>query len=537
VIARAVRTGLDLRLGQVQEGLRVLLDGDTLSIRRVALAVLLVQAAGCVAAWLTNVMLHGDGAYFIYALSVDGAWTLKWRDIAARAAVFVTTVLPTEIAALSLQLSPMQISALNGFIFYLVPLLQFAVACALVWRSHPQYLIFPAAQYALSMAMAYGFPSEILLAPGFLWICLFLVLKGRASSLLFALSFAGLVFSHELALPAAFVAAFLALRSAREADQLSSSPGWRMPAWAAFFLGVFALLIWTRLNGGGAGSDANAVFVMDPRRVGNNPTLWLVIGASVAAAIAIHRFPSLSRRGLGIGAIVLAAFAIPLLLRFLVPTIDFEQGRYDSARSIIGGVMFVLALCFASILRAAPERFPSTAQGWRGRAPFVVAVALAISVGSGIAFLYDWSLALRGLERAIVPISTAGSINFVPYAEARALMHPDEAMVNDRIDFHWALPYRAMVLANGGLPSRVPFIEENYRPYCDLSEGIEPARSAIPEPALAAMRQFSCTQTPPPPLDTMSRKFFRYFAEWRRSIFGEQQPDPMTGSTPRPPQR
>lgn len=98
---------------------------------------------------------------------MDEPWSLKWRDLAARDRL-VLTVAPTLWVSEALHLTPLAISALNGFLFYLVPAATFAIARALVWRTNPKLLLFPIAQYVLSSALGYGFPSQILLAPGFL---------------------------------------------------------------------------------------------------------------------------------------------------------------------------------------------------------------------------------------------------------------------------------------------------------------------------------------------------------------------------------
>src|SRR5271165_3335429 len=122
-------------------------------------------------------MLQGDGAFFVYVLCVGHPWFLKWQAIAARASTYVLTVAPSQWAMNVFHLSPMAVASANGFFYYLCPLILFATACALVQNKYSQFIVFPVAQYALSSSMGYGFPSEIALSPGFLWICLFLILR------------------------------------------------------------------------------------------------------------------------------------------------------------------------------------------------------------------------------------------------------------------------------------------------------------------------------------------------------------------------
>jgi hypothetical protein len=518
VTSSTMKSTFELRMLQVQQGLGGVLTGESASLRRLTVAILAIQAAACFAAWFTNVMLHGDGAFFTYSLSMGEAWMLKWRDIAARATVYITTVVPTEWLAAWLQLEPLDISRLNGFIFYLVPALQFAVASALIWRSAPQYLVFPAAQYTLSTALGFGFPSEILLAPGFLWICLFLIVTNRTFGILFWISLAGLVFSHELALPAAIVTVYFAFRQLREEDG-GSRRQWRPVAVLAMAIAIFALLIGVRLSGGGAGSNGNAIFVLDPRRIFNNPTL-LVLGVALAATlIAARRYPQLPRNGLAVSLMVILAFALPLFLRVVFPGIDFEQGRYDSARTIIGAAMFVLALSFVVVVRAERVGANVPSQDWRENTPLALAVALAVSMGSDIAFLYDWSVALRGFER--VATTASSGANVISYDEARTLMTPEETALNDRLDFQWVLPYRSIMLANGGVPARLVFDKgDYYSDYCEKSVFLRPERGVISPAARTAMREFACAYVPPPPLLTKSRRFFNYLREWRDRLFG-----------------
>ncbi len=506
-------------LAQFQHALGGVVGEESASLRRLVMAIFAIQLVGCFAAWLTNIMLHGDGAYFVYALSVGEAWMLKWQFIAARAAIYLTTVWPTELGAFLFHLSPLGIGRLNGFIFYLVPALLFAAACALVWRRYPQYLVFPAGQYVSSTALGYGYPSESLLAPGFLWMALFAIVIRRPPSTLFFVAFIGLVFSHEVAMPAAMVAAVLAVQQARQEDRDSRSC-WRSMTTLVVVLGVFALLVAVRLSGGGTGSDSNAIYVVDPRRIVNNPSMWVTVLAVIAASAA-RRYLSFFEGRSGALLLIVGAFVVPLILKGVWCSIDFEQGRYDSARSIIGIVMLFLALCFAVVLRTKLECTHAPAPDWIRQIPFVLSVALAVSAASAVAFLHDWALSLRGLDRVVKPISTDGPPEIISYEQALGLMQPEEASANDRIDFQWVMPYRSILLADGGVPARVVVIDGDYRAYCALADRIDPSRSTIPMPALAAMHEFSCAHIPPPPLNTLSRRLLRYFSN---RILGTKMP-------------
>lgn len=465
-----------------------------------ALIVLCIQALGCVVAAMTHVMLHGDGAYFVFAIGADDPWLIKWRDIAARAAVFVTTVAPTHWLAMNLSLTPMQTAALNGFIFYAVPLLQFAAACALVWPSHREALAFPVANYVFASLLGYGFPSEILLAPGFLWIALFAILKGRIFSVWFVLGFLGLIFSHELAAPAALIVAYLAMH------QVRASP-WRLSLLSAFILSAFALLIAVRLSGGGIGSDAAAIYVFDPRYVLNNATLWTAVVAVAVALLALWRLPKRTATGARV-LLILAASAAPLALYALSIVSDFEQGRYDSTRTVIGAVMALLALAFVAwMTRTAPT---TPAPKWVRAAPFVLAVWLAVGVGAAGVFIYDWSVALHGLRRAVI---SAEAVAPMPYAEARTLMAPREAAANDRMGFGWTLPYRSVVLADGHGSGRILYDSPGHPYYCAKADALT-GESVLFSPAvLQQLRELACAP-PPPPAETLLSRASRAIARW-----------------------
>jgi len=459
-----------------------------------AIAALTVQILGALVAPFTHLMLHGDGAYFVYALSVGEPWLLKWRDVATRASIYIITVVPTQWISQGLHLSPLAISDLNGLVFYLIPALQFGAACALVWRRNSRYLIFPTAQYILSTSLGFGFPSEILLAPGFLWICLFLTLDDRDPSILFFASLLGLVFSHELAIPAAFVAIALAIYQARARDY-AKAEHWRLIMVAIASASVLILWAWVRLTGGGGGSDSNVIYVFDPRRVFNNVTAWLVI-ASVLMSITLSvKVASWSSSRTAWCVAIIAAAAFPVLLRLAVPTVDFDQGRYDSARTIVGVVMFALAMAF---VRARLVRTAAASHLLAHVIPLALAVGLASSAGAGTAFMIDWMASLRGLERVVLTASGEPAPKFISSDEAQARMPPDEAGAFNRIAFSWTLPYRSIVLANGREPAHIVYGTVDYRTYCRSAHAILPAQSGIPTTTLDEMQWFTCGYTAPP---------------------------------------
>jgi hypothetical protein len=311
--------------------------------RRLAGAALIIQILGALVASSTHLMLYGDGAYFVYSLSVGEPWLLKWATIPARATVYTITVIPTEWIGRWLDLSPLRIADLNGFIFYFVPALQFAAACTLVWRHNPQFLIFPTAQYILSTSLGFGFPSEILLAPGFLWICLFLILGNNIPSMLFLVSLLGLVFSHELAIPSALIVVWLALQQTwGNDDERREHRLYALVAIAS--VAIFISYVWV-LFIGSLPFFPYAIYIIDPRRLVANPTLWLMMCSITVAIVYFVRLESWGFGRLTWGAAIIAAAATPSLLEFVVPAFDFDQGRYASSRTIVGGTFLRQFLC------------------------------------------------------------------------------------------------------------------------------------------------------------------------------------------------
>jgi hypothetical protein len=259
------------------------------TLKQLAILVGVVQAVACIASIVTLLMLHADGAYFVYVIGTGDPWGMKWREVAARITIYLFTVVPTQVMADLLQLSPIGIAKWNAFFFYGVQLLLYAISCMLIWTSQPRCLVFPVLQFALSTSLGFGFPSEILLSPGLLWICLFLIIKGRAASVAFLLSLLALLFTHELALPAALVCVYLAIRSiaAQKPDEPAMVLMHSLP-----ILGAVVLLIGVRMIFGGVAADPNAFYIFDPRRILNNPTLWVL-----APALTISSPPaSLSNR-------------------------------------------------------------------------------------------------------------------------------------------------------------------------------------------------------------------------------------------------
>lgn len=483
---------------------RLVQQQDPAILRKFAVIILVVQALLCIAALWTKIILHGDGSFFVFAVSVGLPWELKWSDIPARLAVYLLTAYPSYLAGQAWSLSALTITAINSLLFYAIPFFQFALAMSLMWRRHPQYLLFPIAQFCLTAVFGFGFPSEILLAPGFLWICCALLLRDRGDGVWFYVSLTALLLCHELALPAAVVIAWIAIRQRTRTSKHSIPIGSLIGIFAAF--GVFLSI---RLLGGGAGSDENAIYVFDPRRNFNHPSLILSVAITALALGWLHFFgPAKPRAWHYVGPVVFA-LAVPLLLSLGPFDFNFGQGRYDSARAAIGLGMFLLALGFAASI--GPDKQPDDK-----RKPFPVVFLLCVMLAAGVScaslFAYHWRIALHALEKIVEPSGSGAAPIYMSYDDARNLMSPREAILNDQMGFLWVLPFRSAILADGGIPRRIVYdIHSGWGHLCSKRfSSLRQPVSAMPAQLTLSLSEFSCNHKPPPRSPVLRERFMAW---------------------------
>lgn len=486
-----VKAWNDKLLGAVAS---ILADLDTQTLRRLAIAVVAVQILGVAAACLTRLMLYADGAYFVFALNVGDPWSIKWSEIPARATVYVLTVPVTQFIASSFQLKPLATADINGLFYYAIPLILNCIALRMAWQRGPRYLAFPIAQYVFASSLIFGFPSEITLAPGFLWICAFLLIGHRRLGALFAISFAGLIFTHELAIPSAVVLLFMlvrrGLRSSSPEERLSNvvTLGLSLAVTAAY------LVVFLRDS-----EDRPFLHILNPVTLFYNPTV-LLIGATAIGFGAYARLGSPPERVLGAWRLVriMTAFALGMIvLHVAAPDLNFAQGRYQSARTITGFAMFGLILLFA--LLTGRSRADAAPGSWRGTPllPAFAAASLAVSATSAALFLADWHVALAG-ERSVVAGRAQGGGNLlIAYDDASRIMSADEARAADRMDFRWSTPFRSAILADGHTPARIIHDVADLGFYCRRSNHVA-AGSLIPAATVDAIGRFACSHHGPP---------------------------------------
>jgi hypothetical protein len=484
-------------------------------LRRLTAAFLVAHLVAAIAAALSLVMLQGDGSWFVYTLTLDAPWVLKWQAIAARATVYLTTVVPTQAIAHLFDLGPLAIARLNGFVFFGLPGLLFALGARLVWRDRPDLLYFLILQALTGFALCFGFPSEILIAPGLLWIALFLAARSGVS-VPFMLAYGALVFCHELALPAVLVTAAFAWRRTKRNAPWWSTP--RLLAAAALAAPIVAMLM-VRMAGGGTGSNSNAIFVFDPRRIFNDPTLWMV-GALLAPTLLAGRAIPSWRSGRGLCLCAAAAFVLCLIAQALVPALNFADGRYDT-RSLVALSMLVLSLIYtrrelARERRKADPPFPMperhTSNGLFAWSLPVIGMASGVTVAATACFLADWTTATHGLRQIVTPpvaARSAGALEFIPFQDALRLMPPAQATANRRMGFQWVYPYRSMILANGRAPRRIVIGDGHYERFCAQSAALAIGAGPYPPAIQREWRAFTCQYVPPTRPDTISKRLMK----------------------------
>jgi hypothetical protein len=436
-----------------------------------------------------NVMLYADGGWFVFALATGNPWVLKWQAIAARFTTYALTVWPVLQASWLFHLDPMQIALANGLLFYGIQLVLISWAYWLAWRTDPRLLIFPLTQTLLVSLLGWGFPSELLIGTGFLWIILFTALKNQGPTIPFLIGFAALLFSHELAFPSAVVAGGFALYLQRR----KSGTDVRFLAALAFMLACTVLLFWVRAHGGGTGSDDAAIYVLDPRRVLTNPLLVLIVAG--ALLLSFHKavgWPTLiSLSVLGFVLVMAADLASPL---------NFDAPRYG-VRTLIALGMLTLAILF--VFAALPERDcavpPERIESKGAQSGMVMWLFLCLGLqAGGIAiFLRDWRLELQG--EATTPAPTPEQARLVPIEQARQSWPSAQRDASIRLQIEWATPYRQFVMTNGRMPEKVLYDAHNwYKPFeCPYHALMFEPRSAYSAAAFTAWTDFTCSQPEP----------------------------------------
>ena len=437
---------------------------------------------------------------------------MKWATISARFTTYALTVWPTFEIGRFAHLTPAQFADLNCFIFYGLQIIITALTYYYAAKIRKNILIYPASQTIIFSLLCWGFPSELLLAPGMLWGILLLATKKDGFSVAFLSGFAALVFTHELALPAALIAGVFAAVLAWRRSGINLSLAANVGAMVA----IVALMFWVRASGGGAGSDGNALYVFDPRRSLANPELVLILAAGALA----WRFTHVSPRTL----VVLTAIGvISTLASGILPWTNFDAPRYGArtllAISMVGySALFVVSEYRRRIWNAPTSddvaRTPSpTRRQSATRLSAALALILGIQAGALVLFVWDWSLALSAEQRLSASTATAGPLTI---SQAPELWTPREREASTRLQLEWATPYRQYV--TGGLQGPKTLIYDDTHLYrsdfpnqlnCNVGDFKYSGQNRIIYPP-DNFFVFACSQPKPPRKRLLSDKALEF---------------------------
>ncbi len=448
-----------------------------------------------------NVMLYADGGWFVFALATGNPWILKWKAIAARFTPYALTVWPVLKISHLFHLVPTQIALANCLLFYGCQAGLTLWSYWLAWRTEPRLLVFPVVQTILFSLQGWGFPSELLLAPGILWVILLTAVKNSGPNAVFIAGFAALVFTHELALPAALVAAGLALY------QQWQSTGRNPRFWTglALMIAIIVAHFWVRAHGGGDASDKVAIYVLDPRRVLASPLL-----VALALGALLLQFPMKANRP-ALLAWSGAGFAVIMVLGF-VTSLNFDAPRYG-ARSLIALGMLVLAILFVFAVRN--YRVDPTNRSDQAVKPdheeFGLAkwlfISLGVQAGAIGVFVHDWMLASQAETAVPAPASVSPSV--MDIAKARQGWTPAQRDASIRLQVEWSVPYRQFVLTNGKMPQVILYDANRWYKEAGC---LEPSLVFGPESRFnpndfSVWTNFTCTQAKPKKLNSLYNKF------------------------------
>jgi hypothetical protein len=264
---------------------------------------------------------------------------------------------------------------------------------------------------------------------------------------------------------------------------------------------VLAIWLVITLHGGGVGAENGAIYVLDPRRVLNDPTLWL-IAAAILALGAISRAKFTERRHflwvIGLTCFFLTAMAsLPL---------NFAPGRYASARTLIGVWMVLLGLIYvADQSRTICDRDESAAPSTFFALNSVVIAILSINLTASSMFLHEWNEVVTAFSSIVNTDPSTGTIEIVSEDQLRTLLGPAGSKFNERMGFSWTWLYRSIVAAKAFRPGHVIADSEEALAQCKALS-LQTRASRTPADMINTLSRFACAQ--PAPLDQ------RYFRQW-----------------------
>ncbi|MEQ9314666.1 MAG: hypothetical protein RLN72_02380 [Henriciella sp.] len=347
-------------------------------------------------------------------------------------------------------------------------------------------LIFPAAQYALSSIMGYGFPSEVLISSGFAWIAAFLVIRNQTFSIWFFLSFLALAFSHELAVPAAVVIAYCGLSSLERLK----APNWKRTVIVVFLAVTAIAFVWARFSGEGATS--NAIYVLDPRRLLNHPIAWLILAAALVLLVLWLKRPQAHIGVIARGVLISGLLCIPLALYLSPLQVNFELGRYGSARTMVGAALALFVILMFTRNSASQTEHKRPPEELSRFIPGLVVASLALATGANVAFILDHRIAAQAIEDYVSAPAPAGSPEIVHYQDFLAALPADEAGAVMRMNYVWTMRSRSVIVAPDYQPGRIINMPDPQQSFCENARNADTDKGVVGPQIAELMTELSC---------------------------------------------
>jgi len=433
------------------------------------------------------VMLFADGSYFSFVIAADQPWTLHWHRFPARATAFLFTAAPVWLANKLFHMQGIPLVRLYSFVFSLVILLQLIAVYKLAGKNHRNLLLFPLLGYVLGPALGYGFPSEMMLSPGFFWICLFLLIQDKSNLIYFYISETLLLFTHELSIilfSLIFVSYFYFINRKNIIHII-------------YIVSLTCVWAYLKLSGSSSGGDGNIIYVLDPRRVLNNPTLWLVILLMGAGYFSAR---------IGSARVRIATFlssAILIFCIFIYAGFNFSNGRYDSARTVAAFANLALGIVFllgqmekrrdASVLWRPVDRQRSERSSRFLAASSLIAVFLSSAI-----FLHQWN----GIRDEVVESTNAGvgsgPLNMILFEDLPGSDKLRTALERWGPGTSWTWPYAGIMVAPDYRPAQIVLDRRSAFAFCERQRGVRLGDGTRIDPLiLAQIARFACSQPPP----------------------------------------
>jgi len=461
-------------------------------IKLATIAVLICQTVLTLSAAYNRTMLFADGAYFNFVIAAGNPWGMHWNYFVSRLTVYLATVLPTAFIYEAFGLSGSDLAKLYSFEFDFVVLIQYVILAIIAWKRFPGLLLFPVIAFSFAVGLGYGFPSEMIIASSFFWICMFSLTFAKVPFMLLSISFVALVFSHELSI---FGAILILLYTYTRSRNLEWSNTNRRVATAFYLVGFLAIAVWIYLKftGHSPGGASNVIYILDPRRIFNNPTLWVLALVSLACYI-YARYVKPSCTSLD----VLAAAIISGLLTLICGNwFDFLQGRYDSARTLMALSMIGLGSLFVAGHAFRMSMSPALLQpACRSGLKLGLSAALAVNIAASACFISQWTTVRLQIEAITNQKGLSPEDRFIS-VDTLQIDNPTAAAMLKKVGYAWTLPFLSIMLAPGFEPARI-IVDYADMYYTCHSERLSSGKtSQIPASTIEGLKRYACSQEPP----------------------------------------